>query len=51
MLANGIAQKLMDLLDSHVEDGKVSVQHAALGALRNLAMAGKPHLALLVTQR
>ncbi|XP_052665361.1 rap1 GTPase-GDP dissociation stimulator 1-like [Harpia harpyja] len=39
MLANGVAQKLMDLLDSHAEDGKGSVQHAAPGALRNLAIA------------
>ena len=34
---NEIVEKLMDLLDRHVEDGNVTVQHAALNALRNLA--------------
>ncbi|XP_065547648.1 rap1 GTPase-GDP dissociation stimulator 1 isoform X4 [Lathamus discolor] len=38
MVDNGIVQKLMDLLDRHVEDGNVTVQHAALSALRNLAI-------------
>ncbi|XP_074129156.1 rap1 GTPase-GDP dissociation stimulator 1 isoform X4 [Sminthopsis crassicaudata] len=38
MVENGIVQKLMDLLDRHVEDGNVTVQHAALSALRNLAI-------------
>ncbi|XP_037687388.1 rap1 GTPase-GDP dissociation stimulator 1 [Choloepus didactylus] len=34
MVDNGIVEKLMDLLDRHVEDGNVTVQHAALSALR-----------------
>lgn len=34
-------RKLMDLLDRHVEDGNVTVQHAALSALRNLAIPGR----------
>ncbi|XP_029863161.1 rap1 GTPase-GDP dissociation stimulator 1 isoform X3 [Aquila chrysaetos chrysaetos] len=38
MVDNGIVQKLMALLDRHVEDGNVTVQHAALSALRNLAI-------------
>ncbi|XP_030305851.1 rap1 GTPase-GDP dissociation stimulator 1 isoform X5 [Calypte anna] len=38
MVDNGIVQKLMDLLDRHVENGNVTVQHAALSALRNLAI-------------
>ncbi|XP_068088312.1 rap1 GTPase-GDP dissociation stimulator 1 isoform X4 [Hyperolius riggenbachi] len=38
MVDNGIVQKLIDLLDGHVEDGNVTVQHAALSALRNLAI-------------
>ena len=42
MVDNGIVEKLMDLLDRHVEDGNVTVQHAALSALRNLAIPGKP---------
>ena len=40
MVDNGIVEKLMDLLDRHVEDGNVTVQHAALSALRNLAIPG-----------
>lgn len=51
MVDNGIVQILMDLLDRHVEDGNVTVQHAALSALRNLAIPGKPHFASLITQR
>lgn len=50
MVDNGIVQKLMDLLDRHVEDGNVTVQHAALSALRNLAIPGKPPFALLPIQ-
>ncbi|KAF4019774.1 hypothetical protein G4228_011405 [Cervus hanglu yarkandensis] len=38
MVDNGIVETLMDLLDRHVEDGNVTVQHAALSALRNLAI-------------
>ncbi|XP_073457329.1 rap1 GTPase-GDP dissociation stimulator 1 isoform X2 [Aquarana catesbeiana] len=38
MVDNGIVQKLINLLDGHVEGGNVTVQHAALSALRNLAI-------------
>ncbi|XP_060043702.1 rap1 GTPase-GDP dissociation stimulator 1 isoform X5 [Erinaceus europaeus] len=38
MVDHGIVEKLMSLLDRHVEDGNVTVQHAALSALRNLAI-------------
>ncbi|XP_066576909.1 rap1 GTPase-GDP dissociation stimulator 1 isoform X1 [Amia ocellicauda] len=38
MVDTGIVQKLLDLLERHVEDGNVTVQHAALSALRNLAI-------------
>uniref|UniRef100_K7E809 Rap1 GTPase-GDP dissociation stimulator 1 n=1 Tax=Ornithorhynchus anatinus TaxID=9258 RepID=K7E809_ORNAN len=38
MVESGIVQRLMVLLDRHVEDGNVTVQHAALSALRNLAI-------------
>uniref|UniRef100_A0A9L0S1Q7 Rap1 GTPase-GDP dissociation stimulator 1 n=1 Tax=Equus caballus TaxID=9796 RepID=A0A9L0S1Q7_HORSE len=38
MVDNGIVEKLMDLLGRHVEEGNVTVQHAALSALRNLAI-------------
>lgn len=41
MVDNGIVQKLINLLDGHVEGGNVTVQHAALSALRNLAIPGK----------
>lgn len=44
MVDNGIVEKLMDLLDRHVEDGNVTVQHAALSALRNLAIPGKARM-------
>lgn len=44
MVDNGIVEKLMDLLDRHVEDGNVTVQHAALSALRNLAIPGKTRM-------
>lgn len=42
MVDTGIVQKLLELLDRHVEDGNVTVQHAALSALRNLAIPGEP---------
>lgn len=44
MVDNGIVETLMDLLDRHVEDGNVTVQHAALSALRNLAIPGKTRM-------
>lgn len=44
MVDTGIVQKLLELLDRHVEEGNVTVQHAALSALRNLAIPGElPH--------
>lgn len=41
MVDTGIVQMLLDLLDRHVEEGNVTVQHAALSALRNLAIPGQ----------
>uniref|UniRef100_A0A8C7HEW4 Rap1 GTPase-GDP dissociation stimulator 1 n=1 Tax=Oncorhynchus kisutch TaxID=8019 RepID=A0A8C7HEW4_ONCKI len=38
MVESGIVQKLLELLDRHVDEGNVTVQHAALSALRNLAI-------------
>ncbi|XP_077115472.1 rap1 GTPase-GDP dissociation stimulator 1-A-like isoform X2 [Ranitomeya variabilis] len=38
MVELGIVHQLLDLLEQHVENGDVSVQHAALSALRNLAI-------------
>ncbi|XP_017569423.1 rap1 GTPase-GDP dissociation stimulator 1 isoform X3 [Pygocentrus nattereri] len=38
MVDTGIVQMLLELLDRHVEEGNVTVQHAALSALRNLAI-------------
>uniref|UniRef100_A0A8C9SD59 Rap1 GTPase-GDP dissociation stimulator 1 n=2 Tax=Scleropages formosus TaxID=113540 RepID=A0A8C9SD59_SCLFO len=38
MVDTGIVQKLLELLERHVEEGNVTVQHAALSALRNLAI-------------
>ncbi|XP_061100463.1 rap1 GTPase-GDP dissociation stimulator 1-like [Conger conger] len=38
MVDSGIVQKLLDLLERHTEEGNVTVQHAALSALRNLAI-------------
>ncbi|CAI5774395.1 rap1 GTPase-GDP dissociation stimulator 1-like [Podarcis lilfordi] len=38
MVQLGIVHQLLDLLEQHVESGDVSVQHAALSALRNLAI-------------
>lgn len=40
MVDTGIVQKLLELLDRHVDEGNVTVQHAALSALRNLAIPG-----------
>lgn len=42
MVDTGIVQKLLELLDRHVEEGNVTVQHAVLSALRNLAIPGEP---------
>uniref|UniRef100_A0A3B3QN39 Rap1 GTPase-GDP dissociation stimulator 1 n=1 Tax=Paramormyrops kingsleyae TaxID=1676925 RepID=A0A3B3QN39_9TELE len=38
MVDTGIVQRLLELLERHVEEGNVTVQHAALSALRNLAI-------------
>ncbi|KAG7461900.1 hypothetical protein MATL_G00196090 [Megalops atlanticus] len=38
MVDTGIVQKLLELLERHVDEGNVTVQHAALSALRNLAI-------------
>lgn len=38
MVELGVVHQLLDLLEQHVENGDVSVQHAALSALRNLAI-------------
>ncbi|XP_071987047.1 rap1 GTPase-GDP dissociation stimulator 1-A-like isoform X4 [Engystomops pustulosus] len=38
MVELGVVHQLLDLLEQHVEKGDVSVQHAALSALRNLAI-------------
>ncbi|NXS92989.1 GDS1 protein, partial [Jacana jacana] len=38
MVQLGLIHQLLDLLEKHVESGDISVQHAALSALRNLAI-------------
>ncbi|XP_053305831.1 rap1 GTPase-GDP dissociation stimulator 1-A-like isoform X2 [Spea bombifrons] len=38
MVKLGVVHQLLDLLEMHVENGDVGVQHAALSALRNLAI-------------
>ncbi|XP_074763188.1 rap1 GTPase-GDP dissociation stimulator 1-like isoform X4 [Athene noctua] len=38
MVQLGVIHQLLDLLEKHVESGDISVQHAALSALRNLAI-------------
>ncbi|KAM6091413.1 rap1 GTPase-GDP dissociation stimulator 1-like isoform 1-T1 [Theristicus caerulescens] len=38
MVQLGVIHQLLDLLETHVESGDISVQHAALSALRNLAI-------------
>ncbi|KAG5849520.1 hypothetical protein ANANG_G00111580 [Anguilla anguilla] len=38
MVDSGIVQKLLDLLERHTQEGNVTVQHATLSALRNLAI-------------
>ncbi|KAF1557158.1 Rap1 GTPase-GDP dissociation stimulator 1, partial [Eudyptula albosignata] len=38
MVQLGVIHQLLDLLEKHAESGDVSVQHAALSALRNLAI-------------
>lgn len=50
MVDTGIVQMLLELLDRHVEEGNVTVQHAALSALRNLAIPGQCLLSSLGLQ-
>ncbi|XP_028844395.1 rap1 GTPase-GDP dissociation stimulator 1 isoform X2 [Denticeps clupeoides] len=38
MLELGVVPHILDLLEQHVDEGDVSVQHAGLSALRNLAI-------------
>nr|XP_020833017.1 rap1 GTPase-GDP dissociation stimulator 1-like isoform X1 [Phascolarctos cinereus] len=38
MVQLGVVHQLLDVLEKHVDDGDVTVQHAALSALRNLAI-------------
>lgn len=40
MLELGVVPHILDLLEKHVDEGDVSVQHAGLSALRNLAIPG-----------
>ena len=41
MLERGVVPHILNLLEQHVDEGDVSVQHAGLSALRNLAIPGK----------
>lgn len=40
MLDLGVVPYILSLLEQHVDEGDVSVQHAGLSALRNLAIPG-----------
>jgi len=40
MLDLGVVPHILSLLEQHVDEGDVSVQHAGLSALRNLAIPG-----------
>lgn len=40
MLDLGVVPHILTLLERHVDQGDVSVQHAGLSALRNLAIPG-----------
>lgn len=40
MLDLGVVPHILTLLEQHVNEGDVSVQHAGLSALRNLAIPG-----------
>ncbi len=44
MLDLGVVPRILDLLEQHVVEGDVSVQHAGLSALRNLAIPGSTFL-------
>lgn len=43
MLDLGVVPHILTLLEQHVDEGDVSVQHAGLSALRNLAIPGTDH--------
>lgn len=43
MMELGVVPYILDLLEHHVDEGDVSVQHAGLSALRNLAIPGIKH--------
>lgn len=54
MLELGVVPHLLSLLEQHVDEGDVSVQHAGLSALRNLAIPGSNKVRMLqdgVTER
>lgn len=40
MLDLGVVPHILAMLEQHVDEGDVSVQHAGLSALRNLAIPG-----------
>lgn len=40
MLDLGVVPHILNLLERHVDQGDVSIQHAGLSALRNLAIPG-----------
>lgn len=40
MLDLGVVPYILTLLEQHIDEGDVSVQHAGLSALRNLAIPG-----------
>ncbi|XP_076831483.1 rap1 GTPase-GDP dissociation stimulator 1-B isoform X4 [Brachyhypopomus gauderio] len=47
MMELGVVPRLLDLLEHHVDEGDVSVQHAALSALRNLAIPASNKVRML----
>ncbi|XP_042592679.1 rap1 GTPase-GDP dissociation stimulator 1 isoform X1 [Cyprinus carpio] len=54
MLDFGVVPRILDLLEQHVAEGDVSVQHAGLSALRNLAIPASNKVRMLedgVTER
>ncbi|XP_067091783.1 rap1 GTPase-GDP dissociation stimulator 1-B [Osmerus mordax] len=54
MLELGVVPHILTLLEQHVDEGDVSVQHAGLSALRNLAIPGTNKVRMLedgVTER
>lgn len=49
MLELGVVPHILNLLERHVDQGDVSIQHAGLSALRNLAIPGTQPRLLLFT--